>query len=208
MTSTERYGAGKIVVREYDPAWPEMFAEEEAQIAAALGPMVLSVEHVGSTSVPGLPAKPIIDMLVTVRDMPEARQCAVQPLIDLGYVYYPEYEQWLPDEMFFRKGPPGPWTHHVHVADATSPRWEEFILIRDFLRQRPEFAHAYGDLKKAVALLFEDDFVGYREAKRPFLKALLDKARTEANPDLSLGILTQGQRTGGDDPVAGAVAAD
>lgn len=203
MTGVERYGAGKIVVNDYDPMWPIMFAEEESRITAALGRIVMMVEHVGSTAVPGMAAKPIIDLLVTVHDIGEARRSVVAPLEALGYTYFPEYEAWLPDEMFFRKGVPGPWTHHLHLAEPGSPRRDEFILIRDFLRGRPEFARAYGDLKKAVALLFEDDFVGYREAKRPFLGALLERARGEA------GIASSDREgTGGEDRVAGAVAAD
>ncbi len=90
-----------------------------------------------------------------------------------------EYESWLPGEMLFRKGVPGPWTHHVHLMEASSPRWEEFILIRDYLRGHAQIASAYGNLKRALALVFDDDIAGYRNAKGPFLKAVLAKARAD-----------------------------
>lgn len=179
MAGTERYGGGPIVVCDYDPAWPAMFERERVRLDGALGPMVVAVEHVGSTAVPGLAAKPIIDVLVGVRSLPEARDRAVQPLRALGYIYMAEYESWLPGEMLFRKGTPGPWTHHVHVMEPGGTRWEELVLIRDYLRRRPEVASAYGDLKRALAVVFEEDIAGYRDAKRPFLQAVPAKARAE-----------------------------
>ena len=98
-----------------------MFERERARVQEALGPIVVTVEHVGSTAVPGLAAKPIIDLLVGVRSLPEARTCCVEPLEALRYRYMAEYEAWLPNEMLFRKGPPGPWTHHVHLMETTCP---------------------------------------------------------------------------------------
>lgn len=176
----ERYGGGAIVVRDYDPAWPVLFDEERTRLLGALGPIVVVVEHVGSTAVPGLAAKPIIDLLVEVRSLAEARASAIAPLQALGYTYVPEYETWLPQELFFRKGMPGPWTHHVHVMEPSSPRREEFVLFRDYLLQHPEIAGAYADLKRALALVFGEDIAGFREAKRPFVQAVMAKARAES----------------------------
>src|SRR5947208_820231 len=98
----------------------------------------------------------------------------------LGYVYVAEYEPWLPNEMLFRKGPPGPWTHHAHMMETTCPRWEEFTLVRDYLRRHEEVASAYADLKRAPALVFEDDIAGYRTAKAPFSEGATRRAATEA----------------------------
>jgi GrpB-like predicted nucleotidyltransferase (UPF0157 family) len=109
-TPAEKFGAGPIIIAEYDSAWPGMFDREREAVRAALGKLVLKVEHIGSTAIPGLPAKPIIDLLVGIRSLAEARARAIEPLVQLGYVYIPEYESWLPDELFFRKGVPGPWT--------------------------------------------------------------------------------------------------
>ena len=179
MTAKERYGAGRIVVSDYDPAWSAMFERERARVQEALGLIVVTIEHVGSTAVPGLAAKPIIDLLVGVRSLPEARDRCVGPLEALRYRYMAEYESWLPNEMLFRKGVPGPWTHHVHLMEPRCPRWEEFTLIRDYLRRHEEVASAYADLKRALALVFDDDIAGYRNAKAPFIRAVLARARAE-----------------------------
>jgi len=179
MASVERYGGGRVVVCDYDPAWPALFEQERTRLQHVLGSMVLTIEHVGSTAVPGLAAKPIIDLLVGVRSLTEARSCCTEPLQALGYAYLAEYESWLPGEMLFRKGAPGPWTHHVHVMEPSGARWEELILIRDYFRRHREIASAYASLKRALALVFEEDIAGYRNAKRPFLQAVLAKARAE-----------------------------
>jgi GrpB-like predicted nucleotidyltransferase (UPF0157 family) len=175
----ERYGAGRIEVLDHDPAWTAMFERERARVQDALGPIVVTIEHVGSTSVPGLAAKPIIDLLVGVRSLPEARSWCVEPLQALRYRHMAEYEAWLPNEMLFRKGPPGPWTHHVHLMEPSCSRWEEFTLVRDYLRRHEEVAGAYADLKRALALVFEDDIAGYRTAKAPFIEAVIARARAE-----------------------------
>ena len=174
----ERYGGGSIVVSDYDPTWPVAFERERAALADAFGPMVAAVEHVGSTAVPGLAAKPIIDLLVGVRSLSEARLRCVAPLQGLGYTYLPEYETWLPGELFFRKAIHGPWTHHAHVMEASNPRWGEFLLFRDYLRGHPDVAVAYGSLKKSLALEFGEDIAGFRDAKHPFVQAVIARARS------------------------------
>jgi GrpB-like predicted nucleotidyltransferase (UPF0157 family) len=179
MVAAERYGGGAIVVRDYDPLWPSLFEDERASLVRALGPLALTIEHVGSTAVAGLAAKPIIDVLVGVRSLAAARPACVERLPGLGYVHVAEAESWLPDELLFRKGPPGPWTHHVHVMELTSPRWDEFVLVRDYLRRHPEVARAYGELKKAIALVFGDDIAGFRSAKAPFVQRVLAQARAD-----------------------------
>ena len=175
----ERYGGGAIIVRNYDPEWPRLFEEERARVQAALGSVVSAVEHVGSTAVPGLAAKPIIDILVGVESLSTARASCVEPLAALGYTYVAEYESWLPGELFFRKGIPGPWTHHAHVMERENPRWSGLILFRDYLRRHLEVARAYATLKEALALVFEDDIGGFRNGKAPFVQAVMEKARRE-----------------------------
>jgi len=175
----ERYSGGAILIQDYDPRWPAMFADEWAHIAVALGSVLVTVEHVGSTAVPGLAAKPIIDLLVGVRSLTQARSTCVAPLQQLGYVYLPEYESWLPEELFFRQGPPGPWTHHVHLMEPTAVRWGEQLLFRDYLRAHPEVAQEYGQLKRALAAVVGDDVVSFRAGKHPFIQAVLAKARAE-----------------------------
>jgi|SRR5207302_8344827 len=176
----ERFGGGAILIRDYDPRWRQIFAEEDRRLRAALGALATTVEHVGSTAVPGLAGKPIIDVLVGVRSLDEARAQAIVPLEALGYEYISEYERWLPDEMLFRRrDASGRWTHHVHLTEPSSERWDEFILIRDYLRAHEAIAKEYGELKRTLAARLGDDIAGFRTAKAPFLRAILAKARSE-----------------------------
>jgi len=173
----ERYGGGAIEVRDYDPRWPILFDEESERLRSVFGP-TLTIEHIGSTSVPGLAAKPIIDILVGVESLPKAKSIHMEALVALGYAYIPEYETWLPAELFFRKGIPGPWTHHLHVMESSNPRWQDRLLFRDYLRSHPETASAYGSLKKSLALAFGDDIEGFRNAKHDFVATVTAKARS------------------------------
>jgi GrpB-like predicted nucleotidyltransferase (UPF0157 family) len=172
----ERYGGGEIVICDYDPAWPVRFAEERDRLLKAIGHAHITIEHIGSTAVPGMAAKPIIDLLLVVVSLREARQALPVPLADLGYRQMVEYEAWLPDELLFRRGMPGPWTHHVHVVEPHSKPWNEYVAIRDYLRCHKDVAAAYGNLKKSLAVVFGDDIAGFREGKGPFLKAVMAKA--------------------------------
>src|ERR1700682_44910 len=90
----ERYGGGPIVVTDYNPEWPGMFKQERATLDTALGSLALAIEHVGSTAVSGLAAKPIIDLLVGVRSLEEARSRCIEVLQAFGYTYMPEYQSW------------------------------------------------------------------------------------------------------------------
>ncbi|GEC57190.1 GrpB-like predicted nucleotidyltransferase (UPF0157 family) [Bradyrhizobium japonicum] len=173
----EKYGAGPIVVLDYDPHWPAMFETERARIEHALGSLVLAIEHVGSTAVPGLPSKPIIDLMVGVPSLAEARERCIKSIEALGYTYIPEYAAWLPGELFFRKGPPGPWTHHLHVMEPSNPRWETLLVFRDYLRAHPEAARAYADIKQALAASSREDIAAYRNGKTRFVEETTVKAR-------------------------------
>ncbi|MCP1839764.1 GrpB-like predicted nucleotidyltransferase (UPF0157 family) [Bradyrhizobium sp. USDA 4524] len=173
----EKYGAGPIVVLEYDPNWPAMFETERARIEHALSSLALAIEHVGSTAVAGLPSKPIIDLMVGVPGLAEARECCIKPIEALGYNYIPEYAAWLPGELFFRKGPPGPWTHHLHLMEPSNPRWETLLVFRDYLRAHPEAARAYADIKQALAASSREDIAAYRNGKTRFVEETTAKAR-------------------------------
>lgn len=173
----EKYGAASIVISDHDPNWSTLFEQERARVQDALGARALTVEHVGSTSVAGLAAKPIIDLLVGVADLEEARSHCVEPIKALGYAYLPEYESWLPGELFFRKGPPGPWTHHLHMMEPSHPRWDDFVLFRDYLRTHPDVARAYATIKRELAASFKDDIAGYRNGKSGFVETTMADAR-------------------------------
>ena len=175
----ERYGAGPIIIADYDPAWPVMFEQERALLHTALGSFLVTCEHVGSTAVPGLAAKPIIDLLVGVRGLVEAESHYIEPLEALGYTHIPDYKSWLADELFFRKGIPGPWTHHIHMMQPSSSLWERRLLFRDYLRTHREAADTYSNLKRSLAIEFGDNIAAYRDAKTAFIEEIMLKARND-----------------------------
>ena len=124
-------GLGPVArIVNYDPRWPRRFKEEKARILAAIGPWARSVEHVGSTAVPGLAAKPIIDILVGLRSLEDAKECITR-LEAIGYEYIPEYEAIRPERRYFRKGPTESRTHHLHMVETSSGFFRNHILFRD-----------------------------------------------------------------------------
>jgi GrpB-like predicted nucleotidyltransferase (UPF0157 family) len=187
----ERYGAGPIIIADYDPAWPVMFEQERAILQTAVGSLLITCEHVGSTAVPGLAAKPIIDLLVGVRSLGEAESHYIEPLEALGYTHIPDYRSWLADELFFRKGIPGPWTHHIHMMQPSSPLWERRLLFRDYLRTHREAAHIYGNLKRSLAKECGDNIAAYRDAKTAFIEEMMLKARNDEERNSSEAILAK-----------------
>jgi GrpB-like predicted nucleotidyltransferase (UPF0157 family) len=138
----------EIEIIEYDPRWPALFAEEAALLRAALDPdLVVGLEHFGSTAIPGLAAKPIIDILVAVRSLAEARRSAIEPLQRLGYVFWTENPK--ADRMFFVKGmsPFGErWTHHVHFTEPTAEPWLPVGASRGLGRAAPPDGQKMGHL--------------------------------------------------------------
>lgn len=166
-------GASRVFVTGYNPAWPRMFEEERALISAAIGPMIERIEHVGSSAVPGLAAKPTIDIAVAVTRLDVVARC-IGPLGGLGYEYVPEYEKELPDRRYFRKGTPGARTHHLHVYEEGHPEFEAYLIFRDHLRANETAARVYEILKRALAATMTR--AEYTDAKTSFIKAMLAAA--------------------------------
>jgi GrpB-like predicted nucleotidyltransferase (UPF0157 family) len=165
-----------------DPAWPAMFAAEAVRIRAALGDRVADLEHVGSTAVPGLRAKPVIDILAAVHD--ECRlDAVVGRLAGIGYLYTPEAERDDPSRRVFRKGPADmalPRTHHLHLAERDGHYWRRLIAFRDRLRAHPEEAAAYVALKERLAARFAGQSRRYTAGKHDFVAAA--EAAAEITP--------------------------
>ena len=165
-----------VVIVDYDPAWPVRYAAEGALIRGAIGHIVAAIEHVGSTAVPGLGAKPIVDIIVGLHRLDDAVACV--PLLEgIGYQYVPEYEAEMPFRRYFRKGTVGARTHHLHMVELGSEFWERHLLFRDYLRVHPEEARRYEELKRRLAAEFGTDRDGYTEAKTAFVRSIEAKAR-------------------------------
>ena len=164
----------RICVVSHDELWPGLFAAESAALAAAFGGRATEIHHVGSTSVPGLPAKPIIDILVVTDDIGQVD--SLNPaLIALGYE--PQGEYGIPGRRFFTKGGDVKRSHHVHVFQQDHPEVSAMLDFRDYLRSHPRQAAEYGRLKEELALLCEDDITAYNAGKDAFVKELIRKAR-------------------------------
>ena len=170
--------SGVVRVVPYDAAWPELFAEESARIAAAVrarGAPPLALEHVGSTSVPGLAAKPILDILGGHRaEVPAAAYVAA--LADAGYVH--RGDRGLPGREFFRRGEPR--SHHVHLTAIGGAHWREYLAFRDALRADPALLAAYAALKEALALRHPRDRERYIEGKTAFVRRVVAGRPPEA----------------------------
>jgi GrpB-like predicted nucleotidyltransferase (UPF0157 family) len=160
-----------IVIADYDPAWPLRFATLSAVVSAALGPMLVRVEHVGSTAVPSLPAKPIIDMDAVVR--PDDVLAAIRRLAAAGYVHQGERGIVGREAL---AAPAGSVAHHLYVCPVGSPALEEHVRFRDALRADTRLADEYGRLKRALAERFGSDRDGYCEAKTGFIRAALARS--------------------------------
>jgi GrpB-like predicted nucleotidyltransferase (UPF0157 family)/ketosteroid isomerase-like protein len=157
----------------YDPSWPERFEEERAALADVISDWVFGgIHHVGSTSVSGLEAKPVIDILVGVRGLEESRSC-FDRLGTLGYLYAP----YRSSEMhWFCKPHPSRRTHHLHLVPDGSPRFRDELAFRDYLRAHRDVAEEYGALKRRLAKEFEHDREAYTNAKAEFIGATVQRA--------------------------------
>jgi GrpB-like predicted nucleotidyltransferase (UPF0157 family) len=169
----------------YDPAWPALFQAEREQLEVALDRWIHGgIEHVGSTSVPGLAAKPIIDIMVGVRDLEEGR--GVFPaLAELGYLYSPyngDIMHW------FCKPSVGVRTHHLYLMEKDHSEWRAHILFRDYLREHRETAQAYERLKHLLAKRFHNDREAYTQAKGHFIRQVVAAALSSAPPTSAAGV--------------------
>ncbi len=167
----------------HDPAWSAMYEAEAERLRAALPEgLVLKMEHFGSTAVAGLLAKPVIDILVAVSSVEEARELAVAPLDALGYAFWADNPRR--DRLFFVKGlpPRAPRrTHHVHMIEPSAAMWD-MLLFRDILRADPEEAARYAALKRELAAQHRQDREAYTEAKAAYVAAVLASARGGSAP--------------------------
>ncbi|MEV0147929.1 MULTISPECIES: GrpB family protein [unclassified Nonomuraea] len=162
-----------VVIAEYDPAWPEEFARLGPRLRGALGDVAARIDHIGSTSVPGLAAKPVIDIQVSVRSF-EPLDAYRAPLEEeLGFVFRADNPERT--KRYFRE-PPGSRRTHVHVRLLGSFSEQLPLLFRDHLRCHPEAAAAYAEVKRRCAAEFRDDRTGYVEAKDAFVWEIVRRA--------------------------------
>jgi GrpB-like predicted nucleotidyltransferase (UPF0157 family) len=161
-----------IEIVSYDTAWPRRFRELGGSLRSALGDVAVRIDHIGSTSVPGLAAKPIIDVQVSVLSF-QPVEAFKRPLERLGFVYRPDNTERT--KRYFRE-PPGSRRTHVHVRRAGSFSEQWALLFRDYLRTHPEAGTEYAEEKRRLAAQFPHDGAAYTKAKGPILWEIIRRA--------------------------------
>jgi GrpB-like predicted nucleotidyltransferase (UPF0157 family) len=164
----------RVELVEHDPTWAELFESEKARISAIFDGRVVGIEHIGSTSVPELCAKPIVDVLVGLHEL-ELSEQDVEAMQALGYEYLGEYG--LPGRQFFRKEPR---THHVHVVAHGGDHWERQLTFRDALRADPAERRRYDEFKRKLAAEGHSRDT-YTELKTPFIREVEARARARGD---------------------------
>lgn len=176
-----------VHLADYDPGWPAMFEEERARLQTAIGEWAADIQHVGSTSILGIAAKPIIDIAVHLNSLVDALKC-ITPLNELGYECLGEFG--IPGRIYFRKGTNSPLpgqthggiarTHQVHMYETANEQYEKQIVFRDYLRTHPDARKDYEALKRELAARHSRDVEAYALAKSDFVLDILARARADA----------------------------
>ena len=158
----------KVYVVPYDPSWPAEFIAEAARIRLAVGDLVMAVHHIGSTSIPGIFAKPVIDILLEVYNI-QALDARSAALAELGYEAKGEFG--IPGRRYFRRDSAmGTRTHQIHAFEAGSPGIERHLAFRDYMIAHPAIARHYGLLKQQLAASHPEDIEAYMDGKDSFIK--------------------------------------
>lgn len=171
----------EISIVPYNPIWPSLFEKEKLFLLKILPSSIIKrIEHFGSTAVPNLSAKPIIDILVEVSSLEETKKKVVPILEAAGYEYFwrPEFDENKPPyyAWFIKRDTKGNRTHHIHMVEADSKLWDR-LYFRDYLREFPEEAKRYDKLKKGLSEKYPSDRVKYTTEKSNFILSLTKKAK-------------------------------
>jgi len=163
----------EVIVVAYDPAWAERFRDEASRIASIFGRELVSIHHIGSTSIPGMSAKPVIDIMPVVRDISKV-ETLNEGMVQLGYT--PMGEFGITGRRHFVKGAEGR-THHVHSYEPDNPEVKWHLDFRDYLIAHEDAARQYAELKASLAKEHRYDIEAYTKGKAAFIKNILEKAR-------------------------------
>ena len=165
---------GTVTIVPYDKEWTVLFKKEKSILVKALGPAAIDIQHVGSTSVPDMPAKPIVDIAVGIKTIKEFGQC-FEPLKNAGYIYGPDASNWR--EFFFTKGRGEIITCHLHLMKYNGEIWKNYLAFRGYLRKNKDVARQYIILKETLARKYSGNRAKYTAAKSKFIRATIKTAR-------------------------------
>jgi GrpB-like predicted nucleotidyltransferase (UPF0157 family) len=164
---------GSVQLEPYKSEWVIIFVEEREALLSQISDHVIAVEHVGSTSIPEMSAKPIIDIAAAVLRLEDVKKC-FRPLEAADYEYRGEVK---PGDHLFVKGSPSKRTVYLHIAEYGSRIWEDFLLFRDYLRRHKDVAQEYASLKRERAERYEKNRDSYTKSKADFIESILERAR-------------------------------
>lgn len=157
-----------VLLSHYDDEWPQEFEAEAKRICTLIGDRILDIQHIGSTAIPGMIAKPVIDIAIAVRSVEDAFAC-IGPLESLGYTY-----RGVPDgDHYFSKNQHSKRTHQIHLWEYPNPGWDAHIRFRDRLRTDLKLADRYAELKQQLAAKHEHDKLAYIAAKTEFVRSVI-----------------------------------
>ena len=160
----------------YSPMWPAVFEIEKQRLGAIFGADAVLVEHIGSTAVPGLGARPVIDVMLGAPALAIVER-QIPQLVESGYRYVPEFEKAVAQRRYFVKLQGHPGTFHLHAVLIDSPFWRDHLAFRDALRADAALAERYWQLKRRLAARFPNDRAAYGDAKAAFIREAVAKPR-------------------------------
>ncbi len=160
-----------VTLHTYDPQWSVKFAAEQNLLQRAAGALLTHIEHIGSTAIPGMTAKPTIDILAAIISLTETNQL-IAAVASLGYIYEPRYETDLPNRRYFYKGRHSEDEFHLHVVEFGTPFWVRHMAFRDYLRNHPDEANEYAQLKIGLAAKYQTDRDSYTDSKGDFIRRI------------------------------------
>ena len=165
-----------LALSAYSPMWPAIFEIERDRLNALFGADAVVIEHIGSTAVPGLGAKPIVDVMLGVPDLAIVER-KIPELVAGGYRYVPEFEKAIPERRYLVKTQGHPGYFHLHAVVYAGPFWKRLIAFRDALRADAALAADYWKLKRRLAARFPNDRAAYTDAKSDFIRAVIERTR-------------------------------
>jgi len=164
----------KVKLFLYNPAWEELYKKEEKLLRPIVGKYALDIQHTGSTSIPGAKAKPIIDIIIGVKNLKDGEKF-IRPLELLGYEY--KHNAGIKGRHFFAKGSKTEKTHHIHIVKLGGKLWKDQVIFRDYLRKHKEVVAEYNKLKEGLAKKYENDREKYTAPKDNFIKSILKRIK-------------------------------